>query len=314
MSSSLKKSSGGPRTAKGKQVSAKNALVHGATTNNVTSDAQRSLVEQYVHELTAYYKPESPLEKLQIQRIALCKAKLDHLYELEQVKLQIAAEDLKSDPKLVMDKVYYGEDLTKSYARALSDGKPLNLPMNLTADLLAIFAQEINSAGGKLDPDDDLYTQLPKLGVFIREVEDKLKISGYQVILRIRNSIQEIFEKNQKDHSQLNELLYLGLEVMEARARGDQVLAIKANKLEAEENLDDKKINEALSTITKLNSVVVNAHEVAKEFQQRQVLMLRSVTLDGEESDRLLRYQTTWERRLSSAIGELLALQAKNGK
>ena len=37
-------------------------------------------------------------------------------------------------------------------------------------------------------------------------------------------------------------------------------------------------------------------------------------TLSGEESGRLLRYQTTWERRLSSAIGELLALQAKNGK
>lgn len=134
------------------------------------------------------------------------------------------------------------------------------------------------------------------------------------MILRIGNSIQEIFTKNQKDHSELTELLYLGLEVMQARARGDQVLAIKANKLEAEENLDDKKINEALSTITKLNSVVVRALEVAKEFQQRQDLMLRSVTLDGEESDRLLRYQATWERRLSSAIGELLALQAKNGK
>jgi len=45
-----------------------------------------------------------------------------------------------------------------------------------------------------------------------------------------------------------------------------------------------------------------------------QELMLRSVTLSGEESDRLLRYQTTWERRLSSAIGELLVLQAKNAK
>ena len=314
MSSRPKKSVGGPRTAKGKQASSQNALVHGATTNNVSSAEQRSLVEQYVHELTAYYKPESPLEKLQIQRIALCQAKLDHLYELEQVKLQIAAEDLKSDPKLVMDKVYSGEDLTRSYARALSNGKPLKLPMNLTSDLLAIFAEEINSAGGKLDPDDDLYTELPKLGAFIKEVANKLKISGYQVILRIRNSIQEIFTKNQKDHSQLTELLYLGLEVMEARTRGDQVLEIKANKLEAEENLDDKKINEAISAIAKLNSVVVRAHEVAKEFQQRQDLMLRSVTLDGEESDRLLRYQTTWERRLSSAIGELLALQGKSAK
>lgn len=95
------------------------------------------------------------------------------------MKLQIAAEDLKGDPKLVMDKVYSGEDLTRSYALALSNRKPLNLPMNLTADLLAIFAEEINSAGGKLNPDDDLYTQLPRLGAFITEFETKLKISGY---------------------------------------------------------------------------------------------------------------------------------------
>jgi hypothetical protein len=309
-----KKSAGGPKTDKGKQASSQNALVHGATSNKVTSAGQQSLVEQFEHELTAYYQPESPLEKLQIQRIALYKAKLHHLYELEQVKLQIAYEDLKGNPNLVMEKVYSSEDLTRTFARTLSNGKPLNLPMNLTPELLAIFTEEINSAGGKLDPDDDLYTQLPKLGAFIKDVESKLKISGYQVILRIGNSIQEIFTKNQKDHSELTELLYLGLEVMEARARGDQAYAIKANKLEAEENLDDKKINEALSAIAKLNLVLVKAYEVAKEFQQRQDLMLRAVTLGGEESDRLLRYQTTWERRLSSAIGELLALQAKNVK
>ena len=56
------------------------------------------------------------------------------------------------------------------------------------------------------------------------------------------------------------------------------------------------------------------AQEVSKEFDRMQDLLVRSVTLDGEESDRLMRYQTTWERRLSSAIGELLALQAKNAR
>ena len=79
-------------------------------------------------------------------------------------------------------------------------------------------------------------------------------------------------------------------------------------------HLDMNKINEALSGIVELNSVVISAHEVAKDFIRMQELMLNSVTLDGEESDRLLRYQTTWERRLSSAIGELLALQAKNAR
>ena len=167
MSPSSKKSAGGPKTAKGKQVSSQNALVHGATSSNVVSAEEKSVVARYVQELLAFYKPESPLETLQIQRIALCKAKLDGLYELEQVKLQIAAEELKADPRLVMDKVYVGEDLTRSIARTLSNTKPLNLPMDLTPDLLAIFAEEINRAGGKLGPDDDLYTQLPELGAFI---------------------------------------------------------------------------------------------------------------------------------------------------
>jgi hypothetical protein len=85
-----------------------------------------------------------------------------------------------------------------------------------------------------------------------------------------------------------------------------------AATVEADPNLS--KINEALSGIVELNTVVISAHEVAKDFMRMRELMLSSVTLSGEESDRLLRYQTTWERRLSSAIGELLALQAKNVK
>jgi hypothetical protein len=101
---------------------------------------------------------------------------------------------------------------------------------------------------------------------------------------------------------------------MQARARGDETLTIKAKKLQFEEDSDVKKINEALSAIVKLSSIVTRAHEIAKKFELRQDLMRRSLTLSGEESDRLLRYQTTWERRLSSAIGELLALQGKSSK
>ena len=81
---------------------------------------------------------------------------------------------------------------------------------------------------------------------------------------------------------------------------------------EANEDPDINKLNEALRGIVKLNSLLTSAYEVAKDFSRMQELMLRSVTLSGDESYRLLRYQTTWERRLSSAIGELLVLQAKN--
>ena len=83
---------------------------------------------------------------------------------------------------------------------------------------------------------------------------------------------------------------------------------------QAQEDVDTQKINDSLSAITKLNSIVSRAQEVSKEFDRMKNPLPRSVTLDREESDRLMRYQTTWERRPSSAIGELLALQAKNAR
>jgi hypothetical protein len=210
MSESAKKPKGGPKTARGKQASSQNSLVHGATSNNVFSAHQRALAERYEHELTAYYKPESPLEKLQIQRIALCRTKLDALYELELVKLQIARADLEGNPKLALDRVHPNEDLTRSFAQTLSKGRLLSLPMNLTPNLLETFSEEIKNAGGKLDQDDDMHSQLPRLGEFIDAAAERLKISGYAVILRLGGSIQELFDDVEKGHSGLTKLLYLG--------------------------------------------------------------------------------------------------------
>lgn len=122
MSESAKKPKGGPKTAKGKRASSQNSLVHGATSNNVVNADQKDLVERYERELTAFYKPESPLEKLQIQRIALCKGKLDALYELERVKLQIVKAELEGNPKLAVDRLHPVEDLTRSFAQTLSKG------------------------------------------------------------------------------------------------------------------------------------------------------------------------------------------------
>ena len=149
---------------------------------------------------------------------------------------------------------------------------------------------------------------------FIDEAAERLKISDYSAILRIGISIQELFDTKDKDRSQVTKLLHLGMKVMEAEARGDEAYVIKANTIQGQEDVDTQKINDSLSAIIKLNSIVSRAQEVSKEFDRMQDLLVRSVTLDGEESDRLMRYQTTWERRLSSAIGELLALQAKNAR
>ncbi len=314
MSASAKKPKGGPKTVRGKQASSQNSLVHGATSNNVVSADQKALVERYEHELTTYYKPESPLEKLQIQRIALCKAKLDALYELELVKLQIAKAELEGNPKLVLDKVHPAEDLTRSFAHTLSKGRQLSLPMNLTPELLETFSKEINNAGGEIDQGDEIYSHIPSLGEFIDDEGKRLNTSGYHVISRIGDSIKTLLDKGSGSLSVVYEALELATDVIKHRKLGHDAYYFKKDTFESEGDVDIKKINNALISITQLNEIVVKSREVSKKFDRMQDLLLRAVTLGGEESDRLMRYQTTWERRLSSAIGELLALQTKNAK
>jgi hypothetical protein len=276
----------------------------------VVNADQKALIERYEYELMAFYKPESPLEKLQIQRIALCRAKLDALYDLEQVKLRIAFEDLKRSPELVMQKIGVGKELTQTFVKTLVNGLELDLPLGLKPALLQLISSEINDIGGKLDADVDLEIALPNLGKLTNEIAVRINSSPKKVLIRAGEKINEMKTEIGALKYSLRQIFRPYVQVNRNEFDEDPL----SNNVDTkhEEEADLKKINEALDSIVALNSIVISALEKAKEFRLMQDLMLRSVTLGGEESDRLMRYQTTWERRLSSAIGELLALQAKN--
>lgn len=63
------------------------------------------MVEEFSKELTRYYKPESPLEVLQIQRIAFCRAKLAKLLDIEVAGRQLERRMIELDPERVMDRL-----------------------------------------------------------------------------------------------------------------------------------------------------------------------------------------------------------------
>jgi hypothetical protein len=260
----------------------------------------------------AHYRSESPLEKMQIQRIALCGAKLGALYDLEQVKLQIALEDLKRSPEGVMQKIATVGEMTQAFAQTLSKGRELELPMGLTPESLKLFASEIDAIGGKLDAEDDLHVALPCLSKFANDLAKRLCSSPHKGLLRTGETVNGIQKEKGVIVYRLHQLLQSDKRAKQEQIYGESV--IKTDDHGDDGESDFSKINEALNAIVQLNSVVISAHEVAKNFSQMQELMLRSVTLRGEESGRLLRYHTTWERRLSSAVGELLDLQSKSSK
>ena len=68
-------------------------------------------------------------------------------------------------------------------------------------------------------------------------------------------------------------------------------------------------IKEYLGEFLDLYESYQKTQEIVGQYQAIKDLMLQALSLPVEESDLLMRYQTTLERRLSSAIGELLALQ-----
>lgn len=97
-------------------------------------------------------------------------------------------------------------------------------------------------------------------------------------------------------------------------ARGQKPKAVEvAPKVDANAIADFEIVKEQLEQFLGLYESYKNAQGIASQHQEIKDLMIRAISLPAAESDLLMRYQTTLERRLSSAIGELLALQ-RNSK
>lgn len=83
---------------------------------------------------------------------------------------------------------------------------------------------------------------------------------------------------------------------------------------EHEEQQTQKRFLRILKNCQVLVSLYFSCQEAKRIYMQyveTRNLMLKAVTLPASEAELFLRYQTTLERRLSSAIGELLELQRR---
>ena len=68
-------------------------------------------------------------------------------------------------------------------------------------------------------------------------------------------------------------------------------------------------VRDDLNVFKRLRQYRQQAQEIATQFPQVKALLAASTTMPGEDSDRLMRYQTTLEKQLSRYIGELLQLK-----
>ena len=326
------KNKGGPNSAKGKLKVSQNAIKHGLSTMNPTSPDEQLLVTQFSQELLDFYQPSNPLAKLQIERIAICRAKLTRLYEVERVRLQLVYEELKHQPEKIVEKLIGINGVPKGMLMELVRHGQVGLPCRLTPVLLLQICEEINLFHGQIKSADDFYKYFPVLSGHlkiypVRGLSEDADI--FDKLLAASSRITQVFKQGDQYDELHRPFIEKMLEIMHPPKIEEELDQEMQEILEQSRAHQPKKNSDAQLEAQALKKSVPSSAALKKElqlflelsrFHERALqaleqyeavknMMLQSATLKPAESDLLMRYQTTLERRLSGAMGELLALE-----
>jgi hypothetical protein len=320
-----KPSQTGPNSADGKVRASKNALTHGLTAVVHEVPGELELVLAYTKKLTEHYQPDSPLESLQVSRVARTWAKLERSYEQERAKLALALYEFESAPGNITDTMKEGSELELDFANMFLDGRALLLPFSISEEEVVGVAKEARTLKGQVTSDKDFERKMPQLFNLVNNIDlyslDGLRPDSDSIdrLRIIAVSIKDVLKHNSPGLAmQLSIIRQLERYRREEKAhplsRPQQERSKYRDRIERSEAEEPNKIHEEFVDLIRLFVDLSNAVEKAKTLvdkvrEQRQ-LKRASISLPPEESDRFARYQASLERRLSSQIGELRVMLA----
>jgi len=303
----------GPKTSAGKAIAARNATIHGLTSNQVLPDEVK-MVDDFVKELAAYYKPQSPLEVLQIQRIAFCRAKLAKLMDIEVAGREIFRRDIENHPEAVFAKLdQYPLSLRNLALFELTNESVLKT-IQISTIVLQQIALEIKGFAGVVQSEAELLNSFPKLCSYLSKIKptkeqiDEFSIDQKLLIFseKIKQQLRSISTIEKPKEAAFEEMLR-NIELNEY-ARN-----VTTKKIDRSSNVDPLAywhlVKKDLNEIVELADLFSKLKPLQQSYEDMKSWMLRSVDLSAQESERMMRYQVMLEKRLSTAIGELLMLQ-----
>ena len=286
----------GPVTLPGKEASSKNALKHGATSPKLISETEQERYKSLLASLAKQYPADNPLIELQLVRITRATIQLERIQNVIDASFKKSRTRANTAAK-VMESFTQQNSQVEELAGRLFDAKN-------SSDLeksRAIAFELIN----------------PK------EIKDIQSMEEFIEIFPLLNKHFEEREKNEK--KPIKELLII--EVANLSDIHKQYCdAIKEDD-EIEKSLSASSTATATSTSTsgiknqKLSLLKMFAawhSKLLRDFfvgpeayftvQESINIEEEAMLPDTQEMDRLMRYQTSLQRQLSAAIGELLAI------
>ena len=285
---------GGPVSSAGKAITSKNALKHGATATGFINDQEEERYKSLLYDLRAHYKYDNPLIKLQLERIARVTVQLERIQNIIDATFQKCRAEIHIENKL-MDELNMSSDqqLAVTLDKLLDDNKDEALENMILAESLALRLIEPENFADlmKHAPTicQDIYNAANKKEKSVKDyVSDKIKKSdgkpnqnlNIHIIFEVANEIKEPFTPLPLEES------FLALD-------SDVLPGIIKWKLQ--------EVHQAYQEKTKVT-----------DFKRLLPIAEQATTPDLDHLDKLMRYQTTLQRQLSTTIGELIALTKTN--
>ena len=288
----------GPRTAAGKAAASQNAVAHGATSPQLLNDAERAQFTELLQSLQVEYPSTNPLVRLQLERIARLKIQLDRVQDV--IDASFLAERLsKTGMDRAAEAMGLTDDEVAQMARMLIQQMHGEVPDGLVDKQLLAVALELIEIDEyrMLTTHEEFQTYLP---TFCQYISDQAKERD--------EKLEKHLSTRQLDPSRL-----------EPAPEGKKLPDVRFG---VTFNFGDQAAEKA----TDIRSVSVGKLQLAAGWMRQQtwqfvrrVYRMRDMEPlmhaaqeaampDPDKLDRLMRYQTTINRQLSSAMGELLVI------
>ena len=324
-----RKGVGGPKTAAGKAKSSINAIKFGVSTYRSVDDEERELISRLTKELLDFYQPQSPLEIMQLERIALCRAKLARLYEVERTRLQLARQTIDASPKKLLEQLGFQSDLSQKLALEQIEYQSMSLPLQLTLETLKAIINEVQHYAPKAISEKEFKRYLPSLYQYLNQHqfpgidEENSILNKLQLVLQKLKKIVEsenpmigkmahllelILDKNHQARAEDNTVRELMLQIQPDYKEPDPKARSNSTEIDVHEILTN------FNLFSELLTAYRRAEKIVVHYEKSKALIVKSLVLPQTEADLLLRYQTTWERRLSTEVGEFIQLRKYSGK
>jgi len=293
---SMNKKKGGPLTQEGKAIASKNALKHGGTSSKFLTDQEKTQYETFLNDLKNYYESDNPLVKAQIQRIARLQIQLERIQNTIDAQFKLSRntsqhmDSLQAKLKLTEDQMSL---VAKIYTQSLEvDDLKETLSEEVSVELNALVTSK------KLNSQEDYLDKTPTFCNYLFEESRKKNISIEDFI-------------NQSIPKQTNQK---GINLNPPNIK---IVFVGVND-KSEENILDMKEAILKTSLSRLqNAAIWFAGAYYRHYATLTKLTEFTDLLPTEREsaipnldmlDKLMRYQTTLQRQLSTAIGELLAL------